>query len=200
MRCTKLLVFILLVLILARAKSWADTYQIDSSNSTVSFTVRHMMISKVTGVFTDFSGTIQYDPQDMTKSSANGTIKTASVNTHNADRDEDLKSGEGFFEVAKFPDITFVSKRVIKKGSGFICLGTLTIHGVSRDVELPFTVTGPIKGMGGVPRIAVEASTTINRRDFGLTWSRMLDGGGMLVSDEVLITINAEAERKTASY
>lgn len=189
---------LVLSLLLLAGSLWADTYQIDKGHSSVGFTTRHIMINKVHGYFTDFSGTVEYDPKDITKSTVNGTIKVSSITTNNDNRDSDLKSADGFFEVAKFPDITFVSKKVVKKADGYVCLGTLTIHGVSKDVELPFTVTGPIKGPGGFPRIAIEASTTVSRKDFGLTWDNKLEDGTLIVANDVKIEINAEAVNRPA--
>lgn len=192
------LVFLFVTVGLAASCFAADEYVIDSSNSSVGFSVKHMVINKVSGFFKDFSGTIQFDPKDITKSTIDGAIKVVSVNTGNDDRDEDLRTGDGFFESGKFPEITFKSKKIVKKGDSYVCTGTLTIHGVSKDVVLLTTVSGPIKDMHGNSRIGVEATGTINRKDFGLTWSRAIEGVGLVVSDDVAITINAEAVKKAS--
>lgn len=193
------LLFFVFVLGFAGSCLAADEYTIDSSNSKVGFSVKHMVINKVSGFFNDFSGTIQFDQADVTKSSISGTVKVTSVDTGNPDRDDDLRSGDGFFETAKFPEITYQSKKIVKKGDGYVCSGTLTIHGVSRDIDLSATVSGPIKDMHGNSRIGVEATGTLNRKDFGLTWNRVLEGGGLVVSDEVTITINVEAVKKASN-
>jgi polyisoprenoid-binding protein YceI len=173
----------------------ADKYVVDPGHTNVGFTVKHLVINKVSGRFKDFSGVIYFDEKDPSQSSITGTIKAESIDTANANRDRDLK-GAGFFEVDKFPEITFASKRVEKKGDSYLVSGTLTMHGVSHDVELPVTVTGPIKAMGGKMRIGIETSLTINRQDYGLTWSHAVDGVGLVAGNDVQISINAEAVKE----
>jgi polyisoprenoid-binding protein YceI len=175
----------------------ADQFEIDRSHSSVGFSVRHMMVTNVKGNFKDFSGTILYDDKDISKSSVNVTIKTASVDTDNENRDNDLRS-PNFFDAAKYPEITFASKRVEKAGDGFTCIGTLTMHGVSKDVTVPFKIIGPVKDQRGNTRIGIEASLTINRTDYGIVYSRALEGGGLVVGNEVKIEINLEAIRRAA--
>lgn len=192
------ILFVLLVFGFATACFAADEYVIDSSNSRVGFTVRHMVINKVSGMFKDFSGTIQFDDKDITKSTITGAIKVVSVDTGNDDRDDDLRTGDGFFESAKFPEITYQSKKIVKKDNGYVCTGTLSIHGVSKDIDLFVTLSGPIKDMRGNNRLGIEATGTLNRKDFGLTWSRTIEGVGLVVSDDVVITINAEAVKKAS--
>lgn len=169
-----------------------EAYKIDTVHSTVGFAVRHMTVSTVRGVFGEYSGTIQLDPADLTKSSVDVTIKTASVNTFNANRDTHLK-GADFFEVEKFPEITFKSGKIQKRPNNkYGCIGMLTMHGVTKPVEILFTMSGPAAA-GKKTVIGIEGSVTINRKDFGLTWNRALDGGGVAVSDEVTITLDVEA-------
>jgi len=140
-RYTGLIVFLLS---LCGAALAADEFKIDPNHSSVNFAVAHAGgISTVVGRFTQFEGKIVFDDKDATKSSVNVTIKTASINTDVAARDNDLKSAR-FFDVEKFPEITFQSKSIEKKGDGYVAHGTLTIHGVSKDVDLPFEIKGPV--------------------------------------------------------
>jgi polyisoprenoid-binding protein YceI len=174
--------------------AWAaDQYNIDAVHSRVGFAVKHMAVNTVHGRFTDFSGTILYDDKDLAKSAVNVTIKSASINTDNDGRDKDLRSAN-FLEVEKFPEITFKSKSVEKKADGFVAHGTLTIHGVSKDVDLVFTLGGPLDtGRGKV--LGAEAGLSINRQDYGVAWTRSLAGGELIVSNDVKIEINVEARQ-----
>lgn len=176
----------------------ADTFTFDTSHTTVGFAVKHMVISTVKGRFNDFSGTIMYDPQDVTKSSVEVTIKTASVDTGNADRDKHLRSAD-FFDAEKYPEITFKSTRVEKRGNGYVAHGPLTMHGVTKEVELPFTVTGVINDPWGNIRLGAEVEPVkVNRQDFGVSWSKALDSGGLVVSDDVALELSVEAVKKKA--
>ncbi len=173
----------------------ADSYDVDMAHSTVGFSVAHLVISHVSGRFGNFSGTILYDEKDVKKSSVSGMIKVASIDTANAKRDEHLR-GVDFFDAAKFPEITFATTGVVREGDSTVCVGTLTMKGVTREVRIPFTVLGKIKDPWGNTRIAVEANLTINRQDYGVTYSKVLEGGGLMVGDEVKITLAAEAVQK----
>jgi polyisoprenoid-binding protein YceI len=187
---------LLMTLVIAQFSDAADNYQPDPNHSSVGFTVTHLVISKVHGRFKDFDATISYDPNDITKSTMTGTIKTASVDTGNSDRDSDLQS-EDFFDSAKYPDITFQSKKITKSGSGYTMYGTLTMKGVAKDIALPFTLTGPIKGPGGKSRMGISASMKLNRKDYHLTWNKMMEAGGAVVGDDVVIDIDAELVQTT---
>ena len=172
----------------------ADTteWRLDPAHCAAEFAVRHMMVSTVRGSFGKVTGTAQIDDQDITKSSVDVSIDTTALTTREAKRDAHLKSPD-FFDVEKFPSMTFKSKRVEKAGEGRIRLvGDLTIHGITReavfDVEGP---TPPLKGMGGLRRGAA-ATTRINRKDFGLVWNRTLETGGVVVGDEVQVTVDVE--------
>lgn len=171
-----------------------DKYEIDTAHAFVTFTIPHLVINKAKGSFKDVSGTILYDDKDPSKSSVEVTIKTASINTNNEDRDKHLRSAD-FFDVEKYPDMTFKSKRIERKGDGYVAIGDLTIRGITKEMRMPFTVAGPIKDPfpTGLKRIAVQASLQIDRRDFGIAWSRVLEGGGLFVGNEVTIDINVEA-------
>lgn len=183
----------LAIVVLCGAARAADQYNIDPVHSRVGFAVKHMVINTVHGRFTDFNGTILYDDKDLSKSSVNVTIKAASVNTDNTTRDNDLRSAN-FLEVEKFPEITFKSKSVEKRSDGFIAHGTLTIHGVAKDVDLAFTLSGPLD-IGRGKLLGAEAGLTINRQDYGVAWTRSLAGGELIVANDVKIEINVEARQ-----
>ncbi len=154
------------VLSLYGAALAADEFKIDPNHSSVNFSIPHMGVSTVVGRFTSFDGKIVFDEKDVTKSSVTVIIKTASINTDVQRRDDDLRSAN-YFDAEKFPEITFQSKSVEKKGNDYVAHGTLTIHGVSRDVDLPFEFKGPVDaGRGKV--MGAHASLTVNRQDFGV--------------------------------
>jgi len=168
----------------------ADEYKIDPVHSRVGFAVSHMVVNTVHGRFTDFSGSILLDDKDISKSSVNVTIKTTSINTDNTQRDNHLRSSD-FFDAAGFPEISFKSKAVEKTGNGYVAHGTLTIRGVSKDVDLAFQLKGPVNV--GKKLLGAEASLTVNRQDFGVSWSKALDRGQLVVGNDVQIEINVEA-------
>jgi polyisoprenoid-binding protein YceI len=168
-----------------------EKYEIDRSHSNVSFTVRHMVVAKMSGGFKEFSGTIIYDEKDIAKSSVNVTIKTASINTQNERRDNDLR-GDNFFNAATDSLITFVSKKIEQKGDGYIAIGDLTIRGVTKQVELPFKILGKIEDTRS-KRLGIEAGMTINRFDYGVKWDRTMDNGSLVVDKNVDINLNVEA-------
>jgi polyisoprenoid-binding protein YceI len=182
----------LAVVLLAGSSFAADTYTFDIAHSSIGFSVRHMGLSKVRGNFTDFSGSITHDPEDITNSSVNVTIKTASINTDNERRDNHLRSAD-FFAADSIPEITFVSDKVVQQGDGYVAHGTLTMRGVAKKIELPFTLTGPITVRPGEQRIAVQSGITLNRQDYGVSWSKILDTGGLVVSDDVDVSLEIEA-------
>jgi polyisoprenoid-binding protein YceI len=173
----------------------ADEFKIDPNHSSANFTVTHMTLSTVHGRFTDFSGKIVYDGKDITKSSVSVIIKTASINTDVDARDKHLRSAD-FFDVANFTEITFQSKSVEKRGNRFVAHGTLTIRGVSKDVDLPFILAGPVND-GKVTLLAAKAALTINRQDFGVAWNKPFNNG-FAVSNEVRIELNVEANAPSA--
>jgi polyisoprenoid-binding protein YceI len=173
------------------------TWQIDPVHSTATFAVRHMMVTTVRGTFQKLAGTVQFDGKDIKTLAAQATIDVASIDTREPKRDEHLRSAD-FFDAARFPAITFVSKRVEPKDAGrFALVGDLTIKGVTREVTLE--VEGPtpeVKDPGGNIRIGASATTRINRQDFGVSWNRTLDAGGVVVGDEVAITLDLSLIRK----
>ena len=175
----------------------ADTYTIDKNHSDVSFTIRHFA-SKVRGRFADFSGAIQADPARPEASSVNFTIKTASIDTNNADRDNHLRSSD-FFDAAKNPEITFKSTKMTPAGKDkYDVTGTLTMRGVSKEITLPVTYLGSMKDPGGNDRASFELATMLNRKDFGINWNKALDAGGFMLSDDVDVTISLETVKKKA--
>jgi polyisoprenoid-binding protein YceI len=184
-----------LALTLVAGTSSADTYTVDRAHSEVMFSVRHMGVSKVTGRFNEFSGTVTGDPAKAEASSVEFTIKATSIDTSDPGRDKHLRSAD-FFDVEKFPDVTFKSSKITAKGQNqYDVTGTLTIHGVAKEVTLPVTLSGPIKDPRGNEKVGFEATTKLNRKDYGINWSRALDTGGLVVSDEVQVSINLEAAK-----
>ena len=169
------------------------TWNIDPVHSTAQFKVKHMMISNVKGEFTTITGKLELNGSDINKSRVEASIDAGSINTREAQRDAHLKSAD-FLDVEKFPALTFKSTRISKMSMDEISVeGDLSIHGVTRsvvfDVEGP---SAPIKDPWGNTRIGISAKTTINRKDFGLTWNAALETGGIVVGEEVHITLDVE--------
>lgn len=180
------------------APVWAAAveWEVDKAHSSITFTIRHMVISKVHGRFTDFDAHLLVDEVDPTQSSIRVVIRAGSINTDNPRRDEHLRSAD-FFDVARFPEIVFQSTRVEKKGeNGYILYGKLTLHGVSRDIAIPFLASEKIRDVYGKERGAVEAQFTLDRKDYGLNWSKVMDNGGLLVGNEVTVSLGLEAVKK----
>jgi polyisoprenoid-binding protein YceI len=167
-----------------------STWNLDPTHSVVEFKVKHMMISNVKGQFEKMTGVLNYDPADKANASIEATVDVASINTHDAQRDAHLK-GADFFDADKFPTMTFKSFKVLPTDG--IVEGELTIKGVTRTVE--FDVAGPTEpgqDPWGNTRVGIEVTAKISRKDFGLTWNAALETGGVLVGDEVTITIEAQ--------
>jgi polyisoprenoid-binding protein YceI len=169
-----------------------STYQIDPSHSTANFSIKHMMIAKVHGGFEKMSGTLTYDAANPSKSSVQVAIETGSINTRESQRDAHLRSPD-FFDVEKYPTITFKSTRVEGSGGELKVVGDLTIHGVTQQVTLD--VEGPsdeMKDPWGNTKIGASGTTKIKRKDFGLTWNAALEAGGFLVGDDVTINLDVQ--------
>jgi len=181
------------------AAAAASTWQLDPNHSSAQFAVRHLGLSTVRGAFTKVNGAIQFDDKDITKSSVDVTIDAASVDTRVDGRDKDLRS-DHFFEVAKYPTLTFKSTKVEQVEVGKLKVtGDLTIHGVTKQVVLD--VEGPtaaVKDPWGNQRAAASATTKINRQDFGVKWNAKMDNGGWVLGDDVAITIDVEMVQKAA--
>ena len=182
----------LFVAALAAPAAAAD-YKIDTAHSSVAFKVSHMVVSKTRGAFTDFNGVISLDENDVTKSSVEVTIAVASIDTANEDRDEHLRAAD-FFDAEKYPAITFKSNGVEKIGGGYIAHGELTMKGVTKKVSIPFEMSGPITDPWGNERIGISTeSITIDRQDYGISFSRTMEAGGLVVGNDVIIEIEVEA-------
>jgi polyisoprenoid-binding protein YceI len=172
------------------------TYVIDSAHSSAQFSVRHMMVSNTKGEFSKVEGTIIYDAKNPEASKVEAVIDATTVNTREPKRDSDLRGAE-FFDVAKYPKIMFKSKQVSKSGDHLLVKGDLTIRDITKEVVL--TVVGPtpeVKDQRGRMKIGAEATTKLNRREFGLLYNQLIETGGVVVADEVNISIDIEAARK----
>lgn len=175
----------------------AETYEIDPAHSSATFSIRHI-VSQVKGRFAQVSGEIVYNPAAPESSSVTAKIAAASISTDNERRDTHLKSAD-FFEVAKYPDITFQSKGIKKDGEKWFITGTLNMHGVEKEVALAVEPLGVAQWMGGT-RAGFEATTTLNRKDFGINWNKALDQGGVMLGDEVKVTLSIEAAHKKRGW
>ena len=189
----------LLALALATGAAAAPSHwEIDPAHATVGFSIRHMMVSNVGGAFSKFTGSVDVDPADPTTATVKADIDTASINTGNEKRDGHLRSPD-FFDAAKFPTISFVSKKIEKNGDKLKVTGDLTMHGVTHEVALD--VDGPtdaVKDPMGHTRRGVSVSGKVNRKDWGLTWSKTMDGGGLVLGDEVKLNFELELVEKPA--
>ena len=173
----------------------ADTYTVDPAHSEVSFQIRHM-VSQVRGRFNDYTGTVNMDPKNLANSSVEFHIKAASIDTNNADRDKHLRTAD-FFDVEKYPEITFKSDSVKAAGKNkYNVTGTLTMHGVSKKVTLPVTFLGEGKDPWGGTRAGFETTTTLDRKAYGIVWNKAVDNGGVLLGDDVKVDINLETKKE----
>ena len=183
---------VMLVSLLGVGSAFAtDVYKTDMEHTLVGFTVRHFAINKVRGKFNEFDGRIAYDETDITRSSMQGTIKVASIDTDNPKRDDHLRSAD-FFDAANHPEITFVSKRVEKRNNGHVLIGDLTIRGTTKEDD-SVCHYGKIDGLHDKTIIGFEATLRINRKDFGVAYHRLMDNGGLVVGDTVDIELIGEA-------
>lgn len=176
------------------AEGDTGTYNFDKAHSFIGFKVKHMGLIEVPGFFRDFTGTVNYDGKDVSKSSVEFSAKVTSVDTGVAGRDNHLRTAD-FFEVEKFPDMTFKSTKVEKKGNGWTVTGDLTMKGVTKSVAIPFSITGFIPGnQRNGPRMGITGETTINRRDFGVNYGNNLPGTNTpVISDDVKVVLQIEA-------
>jgi polyisoprenoid-binding protein YceI len=179
-------------LIFPRASFCGENYRIEPGQSAVNFSVRHMVLTTVHGKFTDFSGILELEDNDLSKSSVSVRINAASITTENAARDKDLRSAN-FLDAEKYPEITFVSHRVVKQNDGYLIVGDLNMHGLSREVSIPFTFNGRVKDLAGKMRVGFEGRVTINRKDWGINYSKLTDNGGLVAANEVAIELDIEA-------
>jgi len=174
---------------------YAASYTVDSVHSQVHFTVPHLMMFKVRGNFDNFNGSVEVDTANQTLTQASATIDAASIDTDNEKRDKHLRSAD-FFDVAKYPKMTFVSKKISGSGDTITVTGDLTIRGVTREVVLTGAYLGQTQDPQGNSRTGFEASGKIDRRDFGLTWNKALEAGGVVVGDEVEIGLEVAAVKE----
>jgi polyisoprenoid-binding protein YceI len=197
----KKLLATLLAVAPALAFAGSTTWNLDATHSTTGFAVKHLVISTVRGDFKKFTGAVQLDDKDVTRSTVEATIDAASIETGVADRDGHLKSPD-FFDVAKYPTITFKSTKVARAGQGALAVtGDLTLHGVTKPVTLAVTTSQEVKGMFGETRRAFAATTKISRKEFGLTWNKLVEAGPA-VGDEIAVTLDLEGVKdqpKTAA-
>jgi polyisoprenoid-binding protein YceI len=177
------------------AMAQTTQWQIDPAHSDALFSVRHMGIANVHGSFSHVTGTVTYDDKNITGSSVDATIDTATVNTDNAGRDKDLKSAN-FFDVAKFPTMHFVSTKLTDEGGQLKLYGNLTMHGVTKPVVLSMDPVGKsLQDPFGKTRRGFTATTTLNRKDFGLVWNGTLKSGDAVVGDDVKVTLEIESTK-----
>jgi polyisoprenoid-binding protein YceI len=184
---------------IATAPAPSADWTIDPSHSAAQFSVHHMMVSTVRGQFSGVTGKVHLDPNDVTQSTVDATIDATTVDTREPKRDGHLKSPD-FFDVAKFPTLTFKSKKVESAGKGHLKVtGDLTMHGVTHEVPLEVTLNdGESKdGYGNVKR-GLTAKTKVSRKDYGLLWNKAIEGGGVMVSDDVSIDLDIELGQPVA--
>lgn len=179
-----------------------QTWQIDSAHSGIHFSVRHLVIAKVRGQFSRWTGALTVPDGDFSQASVDVTIDATSIETGVADRDAHLQSAD-FFDVEKFPELTFRSRRIEPKGGDrsnhFALIGDLTIRGISREVTLDVESAGQTKDPWGNVRAGFAGKTAVDRKEFGLTWNQVLEAGGVMVGDKVEIEIEIEAVRQEAT-
>lgn len=195
----KILTYVLGLALLLPALAAAETavYKVDPDHSAVAFTIRHF-VSNVPGRFGDFNGTIKYDQDKPAASAVEFTVQAASIDTGNDDRDKHLRSPD-FFDTEKFPTLSFASTSVKPKDADTLDVtGDLTIHGVTKQVTIPVEILGTMKGPSG-EKAGFETAFTVNRKDYGVVWNRVLDAGGTVLGEDVKISIAIEADRQVAA-
>ncbi len=173
------------------ARAEMARYDVDLDHSIIEFKVAHMVISKTTGHFKDYTGFIEMDPDAGVVKAIEATIKTASVNTNHEKRDAHLRDAD-FFEVGKYPTMTYKMKSYKKTGDTYTAVGDLTLHGVTKEITLVGNFNGVTKDPWGNIRAGFNAEGKLNRKDFGMVWNRTLDTGGLVVGDEVFIKLDIE--------
>ena len=173
----------------------AEKYDIDAAHSHIGFTVKHMAVSSVRGDFKDYTAELMVDEDDVQNSSLLLRIAAASVDTDNQRRDDHLRSAD-FFEVETYPEIVFQSKKIARQGDGFQVTGDLTIKDVTREITFDLEINGPIKDPWGNHRVGAEGALVIDRQDYGVKFSNIMDNGGLVVANDVKIAFALEASRK----
>lgn len=173
----------------------AEVYTIDPVHSSITFNVKHLTISTVSGSFKKFAGTVAFDEKNVDAAKAETSIDVASISTDNEQRDGHLKSPD-FFDAAKFPQITFLSKGFVQLDGQYRITGDLTMKGVTKEVSIPVLINGPVKNPMGGEAIGLSGQLTVNRQDYGVSFNKVLDNGGMMVGNDVTININLEAHKQ----
>ncbi|UCD93720.1 MAG: polyisoprenoid-binding protein [Candidatus Zixiibacteriota bacterium] len=186
------LLVIAAALLITGSSYGADKYTLDAAHSYLGFSVRHLVIANVKGHFSDFSMDLTFDENDMTKSSVQVAIKVAGIDTDNQKRDDHLRSAD-FFDVEKYPEMTFTSTKIEKTEDGYVMHGNLTMHGTTKEIAVSIDFLGKTVGPGGKERIGFEGYAKVDRRDFGMTWSKTIETGGLVVGHEVKIELQIEA-------
>lgn len=182
-------------LFISTSTALAHTWTVDSAHSNLGFSVRHMMISNTKGHFNQFSGTAEINDKDLTKSTMTLEIDTSSIDTGDAKRDEHLRSPD-FFDASKHAKMVFKSTKIKRAGKGYKVTGELTLHGITKPVTFDATITQPVKTPFGTTVRGVNVTGTIQRKEFGMTWNKALDAGGLAVGDEVKIDVELELLKK----
>lgn len=178
------------------AQETSGVYEFDRAHSSIGFRIKHLGLAEVPGNFTDYTGVIKYDGADVTKSSVEFTAKVVSINTGIEARDKHLRTAD-FFEAEKYPEMTFKSTKIEKKGdNSFVAIGDFTLKGVTKQISLPFTVNGFLKDERGGIKMGASALTTINRQDYGLTWGKVLDNGVLALDNNVSVNLQVEAVKQ----
>jgi len=185
----------LALVVLLAGQATAATWQIDTTHSTLTFKIKHML-SKTAGQFTEWEGTIETGDA-LTEGSANVTIQAASIDTRDQKRDDHLRSAD-FFDVENHPTITFKSTKVVENGDQYVMHGDFTMLGITKTVEIPFEFHGTAKDPWGNTKAGFSGSTTINRKDFGMVWNNALDQGGFVLGDDVEIQLDIAAVQTQA--
>jgi polyisoprenoid-binding protein YceI len=183
-----------LSLVAAQALAEPAEWAIDPSHAHVGFSVPHMVVSEVEGQFKTFSGKVSLDEKDLTKSSVEFTVDVNSVDTDSADRDKHLKSPD-FFDTAKFPQLTFKSTKIVKAGKGYKVTGDLTIHGVTKPVTLDVTLSEAVQSPWGKSVRAAKVTGKLKRADYGLSWNKSLDKGGVVIGEDVTLDVKLELNK-----
>lgn len=168
-----------------------EEYAIDPAHSKIGFSIRNLLIGRVHGGFRHFSGKIVYDEGEISRSSVEAVIETWSIHTGNTLRDRHLRTVD-FFNVAEYPKITFRSSRVDKKDDGYLCTGEFSMHGVSREMEIPFQIVGKTEDSAGKKRIKIKANFSLDRNDYGISWNRLMESGGLTVGNAVRVLLDIE--------
>jgi polyisoprenoid-binding protein YceI len=175
----------------------ADTFNIDPAHCVIGFSVSHLGISNVNGQFKETAGSFSYDASAAAPvSDLKVIVKAASVDTAMKDRDDHIRSAD-FFDVEKFPEVIFQGTKIESKDGALLLSGTLTMHGVTKEIQVPLSISGPVTDPWGNTRIGLSSQFKVNRKDYGIIWNKVLDNGGLLVGEEVSVTISLEAIKKT---